>query len=327
MFDDLNAQLAAIKEQLAKKAEFSDALPKARESLGEEQYQLAQLEGALEHVESEIEALQALTLQCLWDSILGRKRGKLDRLSGERQALQARCGESEEKVESVEQAIAALEEQLAELGDPEAELQTLLDRQQESILGRHDEVAAKLREVLNELDAVRTARQKLDKAIQTGKHATERLHSLTKAIGRANTKNIGARSVGIIGGAVINSVLRGGSRPALDRARQGLRNFGRDAAQIDLDAKSELDAEIARLIAVVTESGGSLTGAVPAMGSGNMGVTLPVLEVVQSLLGHLGTKLDQSNGVIKQLEQQRRGLLEQAVSALDVSCAGEVGTP
>jgi hypothetical protein len=314
MLDEPSARIAAVKHRLARRAELADALPKTRETLDEERYQLAQLEGALEHVDAEIDALRSFTLQYLWDGILGRTQGKLDRLGEERAALVAKCEESRQKVDSDEQTVATLEQQLADLGDPDAELRALLDQHQQRVLDRQDQTAETLHAVLNDLDRARTVRQKLNKAVQSAKHATERLHSLTKAIGRANTRNIGTRPAGVLGAAVVNTVLRSGSQPAVNRARDGLVQLGQVLTRIELDAHSELDAEIARLVGVVTQSEASLRGAIPSLGSGNMGVTLPAIEAVQTLLGHLDTKLDQASTAVKDLEHQRNDILQASLN-------------
>ena len=312
MIEEINARIEEGRRLLERRRQLNQALLQARECLGQERYKHSQVEAALEQAQTEIDALESLTLQSLLDSVLGRKERRLTEFRDEASDLEQQYEQAEETISSVSQAIASLEDELAKLEDADRVLQTLLDQKQELMLERHDEPAQHLSRLAAELGETEAQRHRLEGTIQTGEHLLERLHTLTNTSGRTRIKMFRPRAIGLVGTIAVNAIVRKGSDSAVGRVREGLKQFGREIRQLSLRDDSELDREILRLAGVVEALPADLKSKWAGLVGCDPSASRPILDHVHAALGHLKHKQDQYTSAIASLDQQRQALIESA---------------
>jgi len=310
MLADLDARMADAKARLAAWKRLSQALPLARENADKIAYQRNTLEACLEEIQGDITRLESFSLTGLLDAILGQKERKLALKKEEHAALQTEFEQCNASLASAEQNVRDIERQLTELGDIEGEYRALGEEKQQLILDSGGPTADSLNILLQELDDARTRRHKLEKAIQLGQHARERIHSMTKSLGRAGNKRVASHALGALGATVLNSALQQGARGSVGRAGGGFEQFSQALSELDLSQGDHGDVEIIRLHTQINEC----CAVVAARGVGGLlndaSGRMDMVETVQATLGHLKDKSAAAAQRIASAEAKRLELLE-----------------
>ena len=310
MNEDLNGRLAQAKQQLERWKDLKASLPSAQERLNHENYRLRQIETCLADAERQVQSLEAFSLSNLIQALLGRKEQRLHDYREEAEKLETERDQAAEALMAMDADVREIEQQLTALGDPQRVLQQLCDRKQAMLLESDCEAAARLQQLLAELEVAKGRRRELQKALQVGRHVLERLQAMAGSLGRARSKMLHGGPLGAIGNTAVNAVVRHVADGSVDRVREKLGEFASCMKALDLSEATDLDLEIARLGAVMEGWQAELAGNWAGKFDCDRTAVLPILEQVQAALGHLESKLDRVAPRIDQLEQERVALIE-----------------
>ncbi|MFQ5590879.1 MAG: hypothetical protein ACE5HE_06940 [Phycisphaerae bacterium] len=309
MPDDLDARIEEAKQQLAERQLLQARLPSMQENLMNEAQRVRMLEYRLEQLSNDIKKLEAVTLASVMESVLGRREGRLAQKREEEAELQRAYDECVDVIATLDGEVKEIEEQLKRCGDVEGTYRSLCDQKQQLILAEDTSAAERLSAVAEELSRAKIEHHKLRTAIQTGEHLRERLHSMTRAAGRARNKRISHFGPGLIAAVATNAITRQTARGAVNRADEGLARFGRCLSELDLSGGSPIDSELLRLGPMICVSAGELS-----LGSAmrDRGAAGPFLDSVQEAIGYLKEKLKETQQQIRELEDEQRSLIENA---------------
>jgi chromosome segregation ATPase len=308
MLNDLDAQIAEARQQLGDRERIKQTLAATRERLGRKNYDLNVLEACLASIEADVKAFESITLASLWDSMLGRRDVKLNEKREEAASMHQEFEQCAADVSTMGQQVKEMEEQLTALADIDRTFQSLCEQKQQEILERGDEQAEQLRGLVDELIACRAERQRVEKAIQIGKHVHERLSSMTSAMGRARNKTVHAGAAGALVSAAVTAVLRAPAGGSVDRAVKGLEEFGNAVGELS-HADNHRDTELIRLSTTVRECAATLAGQGVTGLVFDYGAAGPGVETVQDALGHLQDKREELLKHIAGLESERIAII------------------
>ena len=302
MYEQLNSQLNDAKEQLARHVQLKASLAPARERLTAEAHRVQRIENCLAEVERRIQSLESFTLQSLISSVTWKKEGELDHLRSERARLSPQIESGERSLLELEAAVREIESEMTSLNHAEEFYKSICNQKHEQILADNGEPAAPLHEIAAQLSTAKHERQLLRRSTSIAKSLIDRLRSMTKASGRAKKKMIHGGGIGALASAAINTAHQKAAGGAVDRAREGLREFVRSIETLGIVSTSERDAELVRLGTVLAHSIADVGG----------GTRSPLIDVIHQAIGLIQTKLEETESVVASLEAQRIELVENA---------------
>lgn len=306
---DLDIQLEQVNERITRKKELQASLPEAREIFGRENYHLMMLVAALEQAQSEIDALESLTLQSLLDSVMGRKDKKLAQWQKDVDAVQAEFEECTDRLKEIQGGIESIENELAGMGKVEDEFQRVLGLMQVQIMDDGGETGLRLRNLLGEQDQTESRLRNLTKTIDLGEIVVERLQSMTGSLGRGTSKHVGYLLGGLLIGSAISALGSTRAKGAVDWVGAALDEFGENLNRLEFDPHTERGVELSRLSALITVSSRELSQQWRRGLRCDMTVTQSFLENVSSMLGHLKSMCEEQDEQRHELEEQRRALV------------------
>ncbi len=312
MSDQTSTSLQEAKERLDEWRRRSAELPKLRDKLAGEEYRLGALEGCCEQIESEIAELDSATLAGFVAWLSGGKEKRLTERREESHALKQQCDECAANVEALVKEVEAMTGRIADMEGAKEAFEALWEQTEQQVLAAGGEAAHQLQQLVADSDAVEAQQRVLERTIQTGEHVLDRLHVMNKALGRARSKLTNFNPLGVIGAAATSAISRKGASAAISRVRQGLEQFAEHLGAVDLSEVSELDMDIIRLRAAIEGQQTEMGGAWASNPLCDMSVTLPVMELVQTVIGHLKSKLDQKADRTADIESRRAKLIEGA---------------
>ncbi len=304
MSNNLDAQLTEARQQLADREQIRQSLAATRERLGKKNYDLTVLEACLASIDADVKAFESITLSSLWDSMLGRRDSKLNEKREEAVSLHQEFEQCAADVSTMAQQVKEMEEQLSTLAEIDRTFQSLCEQKQQRIFDRGDEQSGSLRALVDDLNAFKAERQRVEKALQIGKHVQERLRSMSSAVDRARHKGVGPGGVGALVATAVTVAMQRPAGGSVDRAVQGLEEFSHAVAELS-HADNHRDTELIRLSTAVRECAATLAGQGVTGLVMDYGATGPGVEVVQNALGHLADKSDELKKHIATLESER----------------------
>lgn len=309
MPENLNAQIEAARRKLTEQEELKRKLPVLRDNITKGAHRLRMLEYQLEQATDNVKTLESLTLASLMESLIGRKERKLAEQREEAAKLKQEFDECVEVVVGLDEEVETIEQQLEELGNVDETYQTLCEKNQRPIMEEGDDAADRLGGLTEEFSRARDEHRRVKAAIQTGEHLLERLHSMTRAAGRARNKSLSVLGVGVIAAVTTNAVTRQSARGSVNRAGEGFTRFGQILSELDLSSGTPADNELARLGPAICVSCGelSLRGAIH-----DSGAAAPFLDTVQEAIGHLREKSKEIQQRIREIDEERHTLIESA---------------
>ena len=310
---ELDTRLAEAQQRVGQERQVRAQLTKAREELAGEGVSLQRLENRLAEIEQSIQSLESVSLGSLWASIAGNKSQQLDQQREEFAAAEQRCEACAERVVALDEEIQALETQLDELQGAERAYEALC-REKEALLVEGDSPnAEQLQGMIAAQEVIRERQRDFSKAVRTGKHLLERLHSLTNALGRARTKlNSAGPRVGIVGKLLTDAVGRKGASEAVGRARDGMKRFAEEVERLDFSDDAEFAVDLAGLAASLACYLEELTSGHAVTKACDMSAVRPMVNDVQVLVSRIEDKLERIESELKAFESERRSLVSSA---------------
>lgn len=313
MLDAINARLQQAREHRDQCQSRRNRLPPLREELKREAYRLQSLEACLDEIQLRIDKLQSASFGALMASLLGRKDAQLAEYEAQLAELQEEFTACERAVVELDVQVKEVESDLGDVDAVEAEYQALLKQKEQLLVERGGESAQALSELLDQLSRARSYEVGLEKAVQVGKHLTERLHSMTRSVGRARTKGLASAAGGVLIAATVNTVMQGGTaKPAVERVVTGLEELHSAINGLEWSSEKPRDERVLQLAAGVA---GFATD-VQVRGASGMvwdaSSVAPMLDAVQELVGHLKDIAAETSGQVKSLEAERQRVIEDA---------------
>jgi len=313
VLDTINARVNEAQERRDEYRSHRSRLPLLREELAREAYRLESLEACVDEIQAQLDKLQSGSLSGMMASLLGRKESQL----AERQQQLA---ELQQEFDACEKSVVELAEQVqemeADLGDAdaiEAEYQAALDEKQQHIVQSGGAQAERLNGLIDQLSCAKSYEAGVQKAVQVGKHLTERLHSMTRTVGRSRTKGIASATGGALIAAAVNTVMQGGSaKPAVGRVIDGLEQFHEAINSVEWSSDEPRDERVLQL------SAGMAGFATEVKTRGAKGMIWdsssigPMLDAVQELIGHLKDIAAETASQVKAIEAEKQRVVEEA---------------
>jgi len=303
MYEQLNAQLAEAKEQLARLAQLKASLAPARERLTEEAHRVQGIEHYLAEVERGIQSLESFTLQNVIDSLMWRKEGKLNHLREELARLSPAVEIGDRTLVELDATVKKIEAEVAELSIAGETYRVMCDRKSEQLTADGGEAAVQLEDLSERFKAAKNERRSLRKSLQLAKNLTDRLRAMGSALGQAKTKKMRYGPLGVIGYVAVNAIQRQSAEPVVRRAREGLQEFASSIEALNVVSNCERDGELVRLATVLAHSNADLDGG---------GTLSPLIDVIHQALGLVQSKLDEVEPTVASLEAQRIEIIENA---------------
>jgi len=313
MFDEINARLEQARTQRDQQQALRGSLPRLHEELKRETYRLESLESCLAEVEEQVRKLESASLGALVASLMGNKAAQLaerkHELADFQQQFDACAAVVAELTDKFERAQSGLSDDEAAASEYDA----LIEEKQKLILDGPVERAEQLAEVLNSIDQAKQYRSGVERAVQSGHHASERMHTLTKSAGRARKKGISSVAGGVLIAAAVNTAMKGATaKPALKRVAEGLETLHEDINKLEWNPDEPRDQHVLELAAAIAGFAANVqsTGARQLVSdTSSLG---PVLDAVQETIGHLKDISAEMTDEIKSLEAERTSIVESA---------------
>ncbi len=308
MPERLDEQLDQVSQRKALFQSLNRKLPRIKEEWGHAAYSLQQLEAQLDQINEQIDDLDSLSLTGLIAGIAGNKQGKLDALTDQAMVLEKQCDEVAQQVVDLDQQVEQMQSQIDELQDVDTEYQELIQQKRNEIMESGTEEGEVLRAAAEEMELLTTMQSELIKAVESAQRLTERLFSMTHALGRAYKKKMMPRAMGAFGFMIFDGFHRKGTDPAIKRVCEGMAEFSQCITRLSL-TDSEFDQEIFRLGLVMDAYHTQLSAGSVDTKTNNLAIVDPMLEQVQITQGHLETKLEQTNQEIIKIENEQQTLV------------------
>lgn len=312
MLEQVNTHLREAKQRRDESLAIRSQLPRQREELSREMYRLRSLEARLEDMQAYIDKLGSVSLAALASSLLGRKEQQLAECHEQLAALQKGVEECAAIVAGLSDQIGKSEASLNDADDIDREVEALLAHKQDLVMETGGTIGEALREVVENLECAKTYHHGLDIAVQVGNHLTDRLHSLTRSVGRARNKGISPSAGGAFLATAVTAVMRNSSaKPAVQRVIDGLERFQNAVTELELNEDDPRDARLLSLVDVVAGFAAEVKsqGASGAVAdSSHIG---PMHDALQEAIGHLKDISAEVSDQIKSLEAEKQSLLSQ----------------
>lgn len=313
MFDEINARLAQARAKRDQQQALRGSLPRLQEELKRETYRLESLESCLAEVEEQVRKLESASLGALVASLMGNKAAQLAERKREfadfQQQFDACAAVVAELTDKFEQAQSGLSDDEAAASEYDA----LIEEKQKLILEAQIERAGQLADVLRNIDQARLYRNSVERAVQSGHHVTERIHTLTKSAGRSRRKGMSSVAGGVLIAAAVNTAMKGATaKPAIKRVAEGLEKLHEDINKLEWKADEPRDQHVLELAAAIVGFAAEVqsTGARQLVSdTSSLG---PVLDAVHETIGHLKDISAEMTDEIKSLEAERRSIVESA---------------
>jgi hypothetical protein len=241
MFEELNKQMMEVKEKLRAKQRLESLLSKAKKNWAKEKARLKKFEKDLKKEGSDVEKLEGESLTGMFYQMLGTKEKKLNKERQELLAAKLKYDKSARSVFVIEREILSSERQLKELGDPDAEYQSILKQKESLILKEDDERLIRLSERIGDLQS---DVKEIKEAIDSGNKVLEGLEIVISSLKKAGHWGI----IDLIGGGLVVTAIK---HSKIDNAKDLvydvqnlLERFERELSDIKISPESQLGVEM-----------------------------------------------------------------------------------
>jgi hypothetical protein len=314
MLEDLNAQITEIRLKLRARDRLRGQAARVQQSLASENDRRLRLEAELAKEEHDLEKLDGLSLTALFHAVLGNKEIQSKKERQEHLAAKLRYDECREAIAALDQEMRDLNQQIAALGNLDAQYQSIMTAKEKAISSTGDETASRLAQLTEDLADAESDLQECREAMIAGAEAAHALQDVVRGLR-------GASSWGawdLLGGGVFATALKhsriDGARSSAHRAQQSLRRFQRELADVRPGAMPSVGIDIGSFTTfadyffdglitdwiVQSRIHSSLNGAAAA------------LDRVQRTIGALRGSLRAGEQRAAKLKQQRDQLIESA---------------
>lgn len=312
LFQQLDQQILDAKESLRTKKDLERSLTTVRQSLQRQRQSLWELETKLAQESADVEALERVSLRGLFLIALGSKEEQLEKERQEFLLVKLKYDECKEAIDTLEQEVANLEQQVEQLGDVEARYRSLLERKEKVLLQTDREDAERLLE-LSEAEAdARADLRELREAISAGSNVVNSLDSVVSALRGA--ENWG--TVDLLGGGILTTAVKHSrvdeARRWAHQAQQGLRRFRRELTDLESDVYVDIELGGFETFADYFFDGLIADWVVQARIDRSLDRAIDVRQRVQTIVDDLQRALKQVQRRAERIKNERQKLIEQA---------------
>lgn len=241
MLTVLNEKLTLIKERLRKQKKWREKLDQSYEDLQKEEEKVDSLLTQLKKEEKDVERLEGISLQHLFQLILGKKEEQLKKEKQEALAAKLKYDEALATVSELKQEIHILEANLQTVASAPEEYKEVLKEKQLMILSKSTAVSEELYTLVERSADLKADLKELDEAIGAGNTVQNSLgkaqHSLEKAKGWGTWD--------MLGGGMITTAMKHGhiddARKSVHNAQAHLRHFEKELRDVNQQHNIAID--------------------------------------------------------------------------------------
>lgn len=308
----LNEKLQAARERQARKRKLVSSLGGASAELAARRARLEGLEEELAKEQRDVEKLEGLSLTALFHRILSSRTEQLDQERQEYLAVKLRHDECKGTIADLEKRIAHLEENLATLGDPDAEVEALLNRKAANIAGGTGATARELERLTLAIADLREEIREIGEAAQEGESSRQCLHETAASLDEAR----GWGQWDMLGGGMVTTHFKHDhidrARESVEEAQHHLAAFERELQDLAMHTKLDIELERFERFADFFFDGLIFDWVVQSKIVRSLDATRAVLEEVEDTLDILRTERDTAESNLAKLEADRAALIERA---------------
>lgn len=203
------SELLQLKEKTEDKKRFESQLKKVQQEKNQLENKLVQLTTQLKKEFEDVKKLEGGGLTSLFHSFLGNKVEKLDKERQEYLAAKLKYESCKNEIEQLKIETSKLEKQLAEIGNPEVELQNRIKNKSIELKQRGDDTLLKYEELL---EIYYSQKKEITESIDAGEKAIKGLQNAIQLLRKA--RNWGTYDM--IGGGLIATAVK---HSRMDEAR------------------------------------------------------------------------------------------------------------
>jgi chromosome segregation ATPase len=312
MLNELNDQLAAVKEKLRVRERLLGRLDRAAQTLDQERARLADLQTTLAAEALDVKKLEGLSLTALFRIVLGSKETQLEKERQEYLAAKLKYDACAGSVAALEADVSDLQRKVATFGALDTEYQTVLDAK-EQLLGRMKGGQAETLVGLSEtLGQTRAEAKEFNEAIEAGNAALGALEQMIASLRSA--RNWGTWDM--IGGGLITTAIKHSkiddARSLAHGVQQMLQRFQRELADVDLASGVTVEMGSMATFADYFFDGLIIDWVVQSRINKSLDCTTRAAEQVRRTLAALNERLNQARERLRDIDTERRSLIENA---------------
>lgn len=300
MFEELNAQLTAAKDNLRKKEKYERLIVQTRESMQRLKTNQSELSQSLSKESQDVKKLESLSITGLFYTILGSKTEQLDKEVQEMLAVRLKYNACCDAITQLEREWRGHEAALLSVGNAEPEYAEILKRKERAILDLNSRKSQDLSALMEQSTDIEMRKKELQEALAAGEAVVTELdyaiQSLSSAEGWGTWDMLGG---GIIATSIKHSRIDEAQTHA-QNATYGLSRFQRELA--DVNISNTVDINI-----------GSFNTFADYFFDGLIADWVVQSKVEQSMQSVRSTA-ENVAGVMHALNQQMKELLDQQIS-------------
>ncbi|MGC9336083.1 MAG: hypothetical protein ACP5JJ_18215 [Anaerolineae bacterium] len=308
----LDEQLVAAKEALRRQQKVMRMLDSAEESLDQHRTKLHMLAERLAREVGDVERLEGKGLVALFHTILGDRESQLERERQEYLAAKLQYDAADVAVTTLEEEVAGLRQQLAEMGDPEGRYESLLAQKEQAILETGDERAQRLLALSEGWAGARSDIRELQEALQAGQQVLEGLREVRSRLRSAESWGVWD----LIGGGLIATSVKHArmdeARRLIHQVQQELERFGRELADVDVTGVAGLEPDAFVTFADYVFDGLIIDWLMQARIQRSLEAVRETQDRVSGVVEGLRRALPEAQATAQQIERQRREAIEAA---------------
>lgn len=242
MFEELNAQLTAAKDNLRKKEKYERLLAQAKKSMQRLKANQSELNQTLLKESQDVKKLESLSITGLFYTILGSKTQQLDKEVQEMLAARLKYNACCDTITQLEEELRGYEAALFSVADAEKEYAESLKRKESAILGLKSSEARDLSALMEQSANIEMQRRELQEALAAGEAVAVELNHAIQALSSAE----GWGTWDMLGGGLIATSIK---HSRIDEAQTYAQNatcaLGRFQRELsDVNLSKDLDINI-----------------------------------------------------------------------------------
>lgn len=185
MFEELNEQLARVKELQQKRQQWNHQLANYQLEIEEKQQTMVDLEEKIEAYRAEREKLDKITFVHLKAILTGSKDEKIYEKRNQITDAQYDYDEMQQAVSSIEVLIKGIQENINALPDIDSEYQNIMKQKEKLIMDAHPLLANQYVDLNEKITELESTFQKYSKANKFGESAETSLATALKSLSKA----------------------------------------------------------------------------------------------------------------------------------------------
>lgn len=230
---ELDQRIATAKTRLREKEKLNSMLREAEKSLSEANCKKTQLKTSLSKEESDVAALEGLSLTGMFYSILGSKDERLEKERQQFLAAKLKFDQAVAVAEDIVSEISRIHNKLASVDGAESQYEAVVKEKGEFLTATESEIAGKLLELSERIIDRGSQKKELQEAIQAGESALQAVEQIQRTL--ASAANWGA--LDMFGGGILATMAKHSKMDAAkEQARQAqalLLRFQEELADAD----------------------------------------------------------------------------------------------